>query len=63
MVLGTPLERALRQSLLMSQGSLTIFVKRPISAVLLLFSIVVLLIPILQAFRSAKSLQREANLA
>jgi len=61
MVLGTPLERALRQSLIMSQGSLTIFFNRPISVVLLLLSILVAAIPILQALRSVRSTQGEAR--
>ena len=52
MVLGTPWERALRQSLIMSQGSLTIFLNRPISLILLLLSILVIAIPVLQALRS-----------
>src|SRR5919109_1277380 len=56
MVLGTPLERALRQSLIMSQGSLAIFFNRPIASVLLLLSIVVLAIPVLQALRFSSSI-------
>jgi putative tricarboxylic transport membrane protein len=55
MVLGTPLERALRQSLIMSQGSLTIFLNRSISLVLLSLSILVIAVPILQALRSRKT--------
>jgi putative tricarboxylic transport membrane protein len=35
-VLGPMLERAMRQSLLMSKGSFTIFLNRPISAVCLI---------------------------
>jgi len=65
MVLGTPLERALRQSLIMSQGSLTIFLHRPISLVLLLLSILVIAIPVLQALRSPEPTapRTESNLS
>jgi len=64
MVLGTPLERALRQSLIMSQGSLTIFLYRPISFVLLLLSLVVIAIPVFQALRPPESTapRAESNL-
>ena len=37
MVLGDGLERALRQSLMMSQGDITILAARPISGTLLFF--------------------------
>jgi putative tricarboxylic transport membrane protein len=40
------MERALRQSLMMSEGSLSILVSRPISAVMLSFALLVLLIPV-----------------
>jgi len=65
MVLGTPWERALRQSLIMSQGSLTIFLNRPISLILLLLSILVIAIPIFQALRSPNSAapRAESNLS
>ena len=46
LALGGGLERALRQSLMMSEGSLAILVSRPISAVLLALAILVLLIPL-----------------
>ncbi|HWP58150.1 MAG TPA: tripartite tricarboxylate transporter permease [Candidatus Acidoferrales bacterium] len=55
MVLGTPLERALRQSLIMSQGSPTIFFNRSISLALLLLSMLVIAMPIVQARRRAPS--------
>ena len=42
-VLGPMLEKALRQSLLISQGSFTIFVTRPISAVVLALAFLLLL--------------------
>jgi putative tricarboxylic transport membrane protein len=45
LVLGDPMERALRQSLMMSQGDLTILVSRPISATVLVLAVAVLLVP------------------
>jgi putative tricarboxylic transport membrane protein len=46
LVLGAPMERALRQSLMMSDGSLAILVARPIAAAMLLLAALVLLIPL-----------------
>src|SRR6185295_3024376 len=46
LVLGGALERALRQSLMMSEGSLSILVSRPISAVMLSLAVVILLVPV-----------------
>jgi len=51
-VLGDSMERALRQSLMMSQGDLSILVSRPISATMLLFTVLVLLAPL---FRRANA--------
>ena len=45
LVLGGAMERALRQSLMMSEGSLTILVARPISAAMLACAALILLIP------------------
>jgi putative tricarboxylic transport membrane protein len=45
-VLGGAMERALRQSLMMSEGSLSILVSRPISALMLSFALLILLIPL-----------------
>jgi putative tricarboxylic transport membrane protein len=45
LVLGGAMERALRQSLMMSEGSLTILVARPISALMLACAALTLLIP------------------
>ena len=45
LVLGDAMERALRQSLMMSQGDLGILVSRPISAVMLAFAVLLLLVP------------------
>jgi putative tricarboxylic transport membrane protein len=46
LVLGGALERALRQSLMMSDGSLSILVSRPVSAVMLSLTLLILLIPL-----------------
>ena len=46
LVLGGAMERALRQSLMMSEGSLSILVSRPISAVMLSLAALILLIPV-----------------
>ncbi len=47
MVLGLRLETALRRSLLMEKGDLTVFFRRPISAVLLFTAIALLVIPLI----------------
>jgi putative tricarboxylic transport membrane protein len=46
LVLGAPLERALRQSLMMSDGSLSILITRPVSAVMLSLALLILLVPL-----------------
>jgi putative tricarboxylic transport membrane protein len=46
LALGAGMERALRQSLMMSGGGMSILVSRPISAVMLSLAVVVLLIPL-----------------
>src|SRR5262252_1929905 len=46
LALGAGMERALRQSLMMSQGKLSILVSRPISAVMLALAVLVLLVPL-----------------
>ncbi len=46
LVLGGAMERALRQSLMMSDGQLSILVSRPISAVMLALALLILLIPV-----------------
>ncbi|MFH1125089.1 MAG: tripartite tricarboxylate transporter permease [Pseudomonadota bacterium] len=45
LVLGSRLEASLRRSLLLEQGDLMIFFNRPISAVLLIFAIFLLIVP------------------
>jgi putative tricarboxylic transport membrane protein len=44
-VLGDSMERALRQSLMMSQGDLSILVSRPISATMLFLTVLILIAP------------------
>jgi putative tricarboxylic transport membrane protein len=45
-VLGDSMERALRQSLMMSQGDLSILVSRPISAAMLFLTALILIVPL-----------------
>jgi putative tricarboxylic transport membrane protein len=45
-VLGDGMERALRQSLMMSQGDLSILVSRPISATMLFLTVLILVAPL-----------------
>jgi putative tricarboxylic transport membrane protein len=52
LVLGDGMERALRQSLMMSQGELSILFTRPISAVMLLLVALLLLMPFTHRARS-----------
>ncbi len=54
LVLGDGMERALRQSLMMSQGELSILVYRPISALLLLLAVIILFTPLIHKVRSWK---------
>ena len=53
-VLGDAMERALRQSMAMSEGDPTILVARPISAFLLLAALVILVSPLWRRFRRAR---------
>jgi putative tricarboxylic transport membrane protein len=61
MVLGDALERALRQSLMMSQGDITILVTRPISGVLLFIAATILCLPAIRKVRSwrGEAIERE----
>jgi putative tricarboxylic transport membrane protein len=61
MVLGQRLELALRQSLMMSQGHLSVLVARPLSAGLLLFAGILLIVPMLNRVRSwrMKAIEQE----
>jgi putative tricarboxylic transport membrane protein len=52
LALGGGMERALRQSLMMSQGSLSILVSRPMSAAMLALALLILLIPLFGKFNA-----------
>src|SRR5919109_2288715 len=52
LVLGDGLERALRQSLMMSQGDLSILITRPLSAGMLFLTLLIILTPLFQRVRS-----------
>src|SRR3989475_4544999 len=52
LALGAGMERALRQSLMMSEGKLSILVSRPISAVMLSLAVLVLLVPMFGKFNA-----------
>jgi putative tricarboxylic transport membrane protein len=58
-VLGPLLETALRRSLILSDGSLFIFVQRPISAAFIFFSAVVLVAPLFSKLRLGRGLSEE----
>jgi putative tricarboxylic transport membrane protein len=53
-VLGDNMERALRQSLMMSQGDILSLVERPISAVMLGLALLILLMPLFSWFNRAR---------
>jgi putative tricarboxylic transport membrane protein len=57
LVLGDSMERALRQSLMMSQGDLAILVSRPISATMLVLAALILFAPL---FRKANAWREKA---
>jgi putative tricarboxylic transport membrane protein len=57
LVLSPMMENALRQSLLVSQGSFLIFITRPISATLLCITLILFLYPFLPWFRFRKKLE------
>jgi putative tricarboxylic transport membrane protein len=50
LVLGDSMERALRQSLMMSQGDLSILVSRPASAIMLALAALILISPLVRGF-------------
>jgi putative tricarboxylic transport membrane protein len=56
LVLAPLLESSLRQSLLLSFGSLSIFVERPLAAMLLGFVVLSLLLPVIGAIRRRRAL-------
>jgi putative tricarboxylic transport membrane protein len=55
-VLGPLMETSLRQSLILSQGSFTIFVDRPISASLLALAMIVVVMPLLRRLPGLRAL-------
>ena len=55
-VLGPMMENNLRKSLILSQGDLWTFVQRPISAVCLVFALVLLIAPLLPSLRKKREL-------
>jgi putative tricarboxylic transport membrane protein len=61
MVLGNRLELALRQSLMMSQGDMSVLFGRPLSAGMLLFAVILLMVPLLNKVRSwrIKAIEQE----
>ena len=50
LALGAGMERALRQSLMMSEGSVSILMSRPMSAVMLSLAVLILMIPLVGRF-------------
>ena len=60
LVLGDMAENALRQSLIMSQGSLMIFLARPISGVITAVAIFFFILPLLTAWRKSRGLPHRA---
>jgi putative tricarboxylic transport membrane protein len=61
LVLGPMLEKALRQSLQMSLGSPTIFVTRPVSAIILVFAVLAVLVPVISDIRMRHRRRALAN--
>jgi putative tricarboxylic transport membrane protein len=61
LVLAPLMETSLRQSLMLSQGSLDIFVERPISAALAVAVLFMLLLPVLRVFRARRKALRPAS--
>lgn len=61
LVLGDSMERALRQSLMMSQGDLSILVSRPISATMLFLAVAVLFLPLFRKFNKWRIKAIEEN--
>ncbi len=54
-ILGGMMERSLRQALTISDGSLLIFVQKPISATLLAIAFLSFIVPLLKTWRKKKS--------
>jgi putative tricarboxylic transport membrane protein len=60
-VLGTMLEEAFRQSLSMSQGSLLIFIQRPISLILLIVLVIVTTFQVVSIIKHGAYKKRESD--
>jgi putative tricarboxylic transport membrane protein len=60
-VIGPRLEKALRQSLLISQGSFSIFINRPISGIVLGFAFLLLLLNFLPYVKNRRQKLKEAE--
>jgi putative tricarboxylic transport membrane protein len=54
LVLGDSLEKAFRQTLMMSQGDLSILWQRPIPAVLLALTVLLLIVPLFKKFNAMR---------
>ena len=61
LVLGPLAERALRQSLIISDAGLGIFFTRPIAAVLIVAAIAAVVVPAVRAIRATSRRRREVN--
>jgi putative tricarboxylic transport membrane protein len=61
LVLGDNMERALRQSLMMSQGELSILWSRPISAFMLGAAVLILFLPLLRSVNAWRVKAIEEN--
>jgi putative tricarboxylic transport membrane protein len=53
LILGPVLEENLRRSLIISRGSWSIFLERPVSLFLIIFCLIVLLLPFFKKIRSS----------
>jgi putative tricarboxylic transport membrane protein len=62
MVLSPLMENSLRQSLLLSHGSFSIFFTRPVSAVLMIAAILLLILPNLPGWKRRKWKDRDGEL-
>jgi putative tricarboxylic transport membrane protein len=60
-VLAQLMETSLRQSLMLSEGSLSIFVQRPLSAILLLLVVASLLLPLMGLITRRRAQRRIRN--
>jgi len=54
LILGPQMERALRQSLEISQGSFSIFIETPLSAILFVLAVIILIAPAFKSLRKRK---------